>query len=124
MLTKKETMADIYGVKLKMRKEVKNMFNIYDSVVIKKTGKLGVIQGIMPRLIKSKGFKYYVVTQHGKTILQRKQNYSRKRVGEVTMNKILLLLALSLTLTSCNIINPNEERVNKLIFAKTYEKVE
>ena len=40
------------------------------------------------------------------------------------MNKILLLLALSLTLTSCNIINPNEERVNKLIFAKTYEKVE
>jgi len=42
------------------------MFNIYDSVVIKKTGKIGVVQGIMPRLIKSKGFKYYVITEHGK----------------------------------------------------------
>lgn len=39
------------------------MFNIYDSVVIKKTGKIGVVQGIMPR---KNGFKYYVVTQHGK----------------------------------------------------------
>jgi hypothetical protein len=42
------------------------MFNIYDSVTIKKTNKLGVIQGIMPRINKSKGFKYYVVTEHGK----------------------------------------------------------
>ncbi len=42
------------------------MFNIYDSVTIKKTGKIGVVQGIMPRINKSKGFKYYVVTQHGK----------------------------------------------------------
>jgi len=39
------------------------MFNIYDSVTIKKTGKIGVVQGIMPR---QNGFKYYVVTQHGK----------------------------------------------------------
>ena len=42
------------------------MLNIYDSVTIKKTGKIGVIQGIMPRLIKSKGFKFYVITEHGK----------------------------------------------------------
>ena len=39
------------------------MFNIYDSVTIKKTGKIGVVQGIMPR---QNGFKYYVVTEHGK----------------------------------------------------------
>ena len=49
------------------------MFNIYDSVVIKKTGKLGVIQGIVPRLIKSKGFKYYVVAEHGKRFFKESE---------------------------------------------------
>ena len=50
----------------RIKKGGKNMFNIYDSVIINKTGKLGVVQGVMPRLNKSKGFKYYVVAEHGK----------------------------------------------------------
>ena len=49
-----------------MRKEGNNMFNIYDTIVVRKTLELGVIQGIMPRINKSKGFKYYVITEHGK----------------------------------------------------------
>ena len=49
------------------------MFNIYDSVVIKKTNKLGVIQGIMPRINKSKGFKYYVITEHEKRFFKESE---------------------------------------------------
>ena len=50
----------------RIKKGGKSMFKIYESVIINKTGKLGVIQGIMPRINKSKGFKYYVVAEHGK----------------------------------------------------------
>ena len=49
------------------------MFNIYDSVIINKTGKLGVVQGVMPRLNKSKGFKYYVVAEHGKRFFKESE---------------------------------------------------
>lgn len=56
------------------------MFNIYDSVVIKKTGKLGVIQGIMPRINKSKGFKYYVVTEHGKRFFKESKIIPEKEL--------------------------------------------
>jgi len=49
------------------------MFNIYDSVTIKKTNKLGVIQGIMPRINKSKGFKYYVITEHEKRFFKESE---------------------------------------------------
>lgn len=30
-----------------------NMFNMYETIIVKKTQKLGVIQGIMPRMNKS-----------------------------------------------------------------------
>ena len=56
------------------------MFNIYDSVVIEKDRKLGVILGIMPRINKSKGFKYYVVTEHGKRFFKENE-ISKNRKG-------------------------------------------
>ena len=74
-------MADIYGVKLKMRKEGNNMFNIYDTIVVRKTLELGVIQGIMPRINKSKGFKYFVVLKKGKRFFNENEitkEYTKK----------------------------------------------
>ena len=42
------------------------MFNMYETIIVKKTQKMGVIQGIMPRLNKSKGLKYFVVLEKSK----------------------------------------------------------
>ena len=63
------------------------MFKIYESVIINKTGKLGVVQGIMPRINKSKGFKYYVITEHGKRFY--KESELTKKQKEVKMKKQL-----------------------------------
>ena len=57
------------------------MFNIYDSVTIKKTNKLGVVQGIIPRINKSKGFKYFVVLKKGKRFFNENEitkEYTKK----------------------------------------------
>ena len=56
------------------------MFKIYESVIINKTGKLGVVQGIMPRINKSKGFKYYVITEHGKRFFKESE-LTKKQKG-------------------------------------------
>ena len=56
------------------------MFNIYDSVTIKKTNKLGVIQGVMPRINKYKGFKYYVITEHGKRFFKESKIIPEKEL--------------------------------------------
>ena len=43
------------------------MFKIYQWVRIKKSGKKGVVLGIMPKPFSKKGgFVYFVVVQHGK----------------------------------------------------------
>lgn len=39
---------------------------MYDTIVVRKTLELGVIQGIMPRGNKSKGLKYFVVLEKSK----------------------------------------------------------
>ena len=55
--------------------------------LLKRQTKLGVIQGIMPRINKSKGFKYYVVTGTRKKIFQRERN--KQKIERDKMKKTI-----------------------------------